>query len=492
MRASGILLPIASLPGPYGIGGFSREAYKFVDQLNIAGQKYWQILPIGPTGYGDSPYQSFSTFAGNPYYIDLEDLMNRGWISQEDCQGYNFGTNQRIVDYEKLFLSRSLILQKAFVRSHIEDQGVFWDYCNKNQSWLDDYALYMAVKKHFNGNSWIEWDMDIRLRQPEAVDKYKEIYKEDIQFYKFQQYIFSTQWERLKSYANSKEVKIIGDIPIYVAFDSADTWSNPELFQLDEERRPVAVAGCPPDGFTPTGQLWGNPLYNWEYHKNTGYKWWIDRIQYSYYLYDVIRIDHFRGFDEYYSIPFGNLTAEYGNWRPGPGYDIFEIINQKLGRLHMIAEDLGYLTDSVKELVRVSGYPGMKVLQFAFDAYNPSEYLPHNYSENCVVYTGTHDNNTVKGWFQHMCEADRAFLMEYIGVSAIEENDIAMTLIRLALGSVADLCIIPIQDYLGLGEEARINEPSTVGNNWKWRLLEGEVEHQLLLKINRMTKLYGR
>ncbi|MEF9840853.1 MAG: 4-alpha-glucanotransferase [Lachnospiraceae bacterium] len=492
MRACGILLPIASLPGSYGIGSFSKEAYKFVDQLNIAGQKYWQILPLGPTGYGDSPYQSFSTFAGNPNYIDLEDLIDRGWICKEECCACEYGAGDRYIDYEQVDVSHEMNLRKAFHASHIEEQEGFWQYCRSNEEWLEDYALYMTLKKHFNGKSWCEWELDIRLRHPEAMEQYRKQYQEELLFYRFQQYMFHIQWNRLKNYANSKGIQIIGDLPIYVAFDSVDTWANPELFQLNEVGMPVAVAGCPPDGFAPTGQLWGNPLYQWEYHKNTGYQWWISRIKHSSSLYDVIRIDHFRGFDEYYSIPFGNPTAEHGNWKPGPGYEIFQIMNQKLGELHIIAEDLGYLTDSVRELVRITGYPGMKVLEFAFDAYNPSEYLPYHYSKHCVVYTGTHDNNTVKGWFLHMSHEDRRFLCEYIGVEMLEERDASMALIRLALGSVADLCMIPIQDYLNLGEEARMNEPSTVGNNWKWRLVEGEIKEELLGKMNHMSRVYGR
>lgn len=492
MRTSGILLPIASLPGPYGIGCFSKNAYEFVDQLKAGGQRYWQILPLGPTGYGDSPYQSFSTFAGNPYFIDLTALIEEGVITEEECKQYNFGESSRYIDYEKLYLSRFLILRKAFERSNSCANKAFIRFCEENGDWLEDYALYMVIKNHYKGKSWCEWEEDIRLRKPEAIAEYQVEFAEDILFYQYQQYLFDCQWSKLKQYANEQGIKIVGDIPIYVAFDSADTWANPELFQLDEERMPTAVAGCPPDGFSATGQLWGNPLYNWEYHKKTGYEWWMKRIKYSYNLYDVIRIDHFRGFDEYYSIPYGDKTAEFGTWLPGPGYDIFQKLNKKLGNMDIIAEDLGYLTNTVRALVKNSGYPGMKVLQFAFDSREESDYLPHNYDHNCVVYTGTHDNNTVVGWFKTISKEDRELALEYLGRRTMKNDDIAWEIIRLAQASVAEICIVPIQDYLKLDESARINEPSTVGKNWKWRLYEGEIEEQMLAQMRRITKLYGR
>ncbi|MGO5052752.1 4-alpha-glucanotransferase [Lachnospiraceae bacterium LCP25S3_G4] len=492
MRASGVLLPIASLPGPYGIGCFSKEAYKFIDQLRTAGQRYWQILPLGPTGYGDSPYQSFSTFAGNPYFIDLTALIELGLISEEECTTYDFGEDLRSIDYEKLYLSRFLILRKAYERSDIKKKAEFHEFCEQNKEWLDDYALYMVVKNHFQGKSWCEWEEDIRLRTSDAINLYSKLYENDILFYKFQQYLFGMQWKKLKKYANNKGIKIIGDIPIYVAFDSADTWANPELFQFDMSCMPTTVAGCPPDGFSATGQLWGNPLYRWEYHAATGYEWWLKRIQYSYSLYDVIRIDHFRGFDEYYSIPFGHETAEHGQWIQGPGYDIFQKLNQKLGLMDIIAEDLGYLTDSVKELVKATGYPGMKVLQFAFDSREESDYLPHNYKHNSVVYTGTHDNNTLLGWVKTISKEDRALAVDYLGAKSLDDIALARGVIRLAQSSVADTCIIPIQDYLELGEAARVNEPSTVGKNWKWRMLENEIKPELLEQMKHMTKLYGR
>lgn len=345
MRKSGVLLPVSSIPSKYGIGTFSKQAYEFIDMLAQAGQRYWQILPLGPTGYGDSPYQSFSTFAGNPYYIDLETLVEEGLLTKEDCDRYDFGDNIEYIDYEKIYLSRFRVLRTAFENSHIEQDEKFREFVHENGYWLDDYALYMAVKNSFDGVSFIEWDEDIKLRKEDALKSYRNKYKEEIVFYQFQQFLFAKQWSALKAYANEKEIQIIGDIPIYVAFDSADTWANPTLFQLDENLTPLAVAGCPPDSFSATGQLWGNPLYRWDYHKETDYEWWMKRIAYCFTLYDVVRIDHFRGFDEYYSIPYGDLTAEFGHWEKGPGYDIFQTMKEKLGKKAVIAEDLGFLTD---------------------------------------------------------------------------------------------------------------------------------------------------
>jgi len=493
MRRSGVLLPITSIWSEYGIGAFSEECYEFVDFLEKAGQSLWQILPLGPTGYGDSPYQSFSTFAGNPYFIDLKKLIEAGWITKEDCEeGLSEGEAEqdRYVDYEKIYLTRFQILKKAYLNSGISQDEEFRKFCAENAYWLDDYALYMAVKNSFGGKSWSEWDEDIRLRAPAALKKYREKFAKEVEFYQFQQYLFEKQWFALKAYANKKGIKIIGDIPIYVALDSADTWASPELFQLDENRVPTDVAGCPPDAFSATGQLWGNPLYRWEYHKETGYEWWIKRIERCYELYDIVRIDHFRGFDEYYSIPYGDETAEAGRWKEGPGYDIFKAIKEKSGKKEVIAEDLGYLTPSVMKLVKKSGYPGMKVLLFAFDSREPSNYLPHNYDHNCVVYTGTHDNDTVEGWIKSAGRADVSFALKYLGVK--RRKDLRKALIRAALSSTADTAVIPLQDYLGLDNSARINKPSTIGTNWKWRLLPGELSEELAQEMAEMAKLYGR
>ncbi len=492
MRKSGILLPVASLPSRYGIGCFSREAYVFIDRLKEAGQSYWQILPLGPTGYGDSPYQSFSTFAGNPYFIDPEDLIARGYLTKEACEAYDFGEDEQSVDYEKIYSSRFKLLREAYQNSNIRKEKEFQNFVKKHDFWLEDYALYMAVKESFDNICWVEWDEDIKLRKQSALEHYRQKLADEVEFYQFQQYLFYTQWEKLKAYANENGIKIIGDIPIYVAFDSSDAWANPELFQFDENCTPIAVAGCPPDAFAETGQLWGNPLYRWDYHKETGYAWWIKRLAACYQLYDVVRIDHFRGFDQYYSIPYGEPTAENGVWKQGPGYDIFRVLKEKLGEKEVIAEDLGFLTDSVIELVKQSGYPGMKILQFAFDSREESDYLPHNYTQNSVVYTGTHDNDTVTGWYDTLQDEDKKLCDNYLNLTKCDKSKLHWEFIRAAMASVSYLAIIPMQDYLGLSSEARINIPSTLGNNWKWRMRSGEFTKELAKEIKAMTKLYGR
>lgn len=490
MRRSGILMPVSAFPSRYGIGTFSKEAYDFVDFLADAEQSLWQLLPLGPTGYGDSPYQSFSTFAGNPYFIDPDDLVEKGWLTAKECEATFAGSDSDDIDYEHIYKTRFKLLRKAYERSDINRDKDFLKFSEDNAFWLDDYALYMAVKNSFDSVSWIEWDEDIRLRRPSAVSSYRKKYADEITFYKFQQYMFSVQWMALKKYANGKGVQIVGDIPIYVAFDSADTWSHPELFQLDEENLPIAVAGCPPDAFSATGQLWGNPLYKWEVHAATGFEWWIRRFEYCYRLYDMVRIDHFRGFDEYYSIPYGDETAEFGHWEKGPGYEIFKAFKKALGSKPVIAEDLGFLTDSVIKLVKKTGYPGMKVLLFAFDSREPSDYLPHMYTRDTVVYTGTHDNDTVEGWIESAKRADVSFAARYLGVK--RRRDIREALIRAAHSSVSDTCIIPMQDYLGLDNTARINMPSTLGGNWVWRMDRNALTDELSEHIRDLTILYGR
>ena len=350
--------------------------------------------------------------------------------------------------------------------------------------------MYMAVKDSLGGVSWIEWKEDIRLRKPKAMKKYEKELSKDIAFYSYQQYLFSKHWRALKEYANKKGIQIVGDIPIYVAFDSADTWANPELFQLDKKNVPIAVAGCPPDAFSATGQLWGNPLYKWEYHEETNFAWWMRRLAHCFSIYDIVRIDHFRGFDEYWAIPYGDETAEHGEWKPGPGCKLFEVMKKTLGNRAVIAEDLGFLTPSVLKLVKKTGYPGMKILQFAFESGAENEYLPHNYTNNCVVYTGTHDNDTVNGWIPSLSRKDLAFAKKYLNVRRTSE--ICETLIRTALGSVADTAIIPMQDYLGLGGEARINTPSTLGGNWEWRMEQDACTDALSEHILEMTQTYGR
>jgi 4-alpha-glucanotransferase len=492
MRASGILLPVSSIPSNYGIGCFSKEAYEFVDQLAKAGQKYWQILPLGPTGYGDSPYQSFSTFAGNPYFIDLEVFIREGLLSEEDCRSCDWGGSESYVDYEKMYQSRYKLLRKAFQRYDCEADAEFVRFVKNNAFWLDDYCMYMAIKDEQQGNGWNEWPKELKDRTLQAMEQAKLRLDSEIRFYMFQQYWFGKQWCWLKTYANNQGIEIIGDVPIYVAFDSADTWANPELFQFDEENLPAAVAGCPPDAFSATGQLWGNPLYNWDYHKKTGYAWWIRRMSHCMELYDVVRIDHFRGFDEYYSIPYGDATAEFGHWEKGPGLELFEVLNSRIENMKVIAEDLGFLTETVLELVKNTGYPGMKVLQFAFDESMDSAYLTHKYDKNCVVYTGTHDNETTRGWYEGLDEFQRNFAQEYTNCKGRSMEECVWSLIRAAQASVADLAVIPIQDYLCLGNEARMNAPSTLGYNWKWRLTKGQITEELLKKIHDLTRLYGR
>lgn len=488
-RASGILLHITSLPSPFGIGTLGTEAYHFIDFLHQAGQRYWQILPIGPTSYGDSPYQSYSTFAGNPYLIDLTLLTGEGLLPEEEFASLNWGTDAETVNYQALEQNRFAVLRKAFARF---DAGAdaFLDFTRQQQGWLDDYALYMALKGQNNGRGWMDWDSGIRLREDGALAAVRENLSGEIQFWQFIQFKFFQQWNRLKQYALEKGIKIIGDIPIYVAADSADVWANQRLFQLAPDGRPTEVAGCPPDAFSATGQLWGNPLYRWDVHREDGYRWWMERIRAAKERYDVTRIDHFRGFDSYYAIPYGDETAENGRWCEGPGLDFFNTLKHTLGEVPVIAEDLGYLTDSVRKLLKNTGYPGMKVLQFAFDSREQSDYLPHNYNKNCVVYTGTHDNDTIDGWFHAIPEADAAFCSDYLRLN--REEGLHWGFVKAALASVGDTAIAQMQDFLNLGTEARMNTPSTVGGNWKWRLLPGALTPQLAEAIRHITGLYGR
>ncbi|NFT06118.1 MULTISPECIES: 4-alpha-glucanotransferase [unclassified Clostridium] len=490
-RSSGIIMHIASLPGEFGIGTFGKEAYEFADFLKESHQKYWQILPIGPTSYGDSPYQSFSAFAGNPYFIDFNLLKKDGLLKSKDYSNLNFGKDKEDIDYGLIFVEKMKVLRKAYERFKLNLPADLKEFEEENQ-WLDDYSLYMALKSKFELKSWQKWDINIKLRKKEVLNKYREELKDEINLWKFIQYKFFEQWTNLKKYVNDLDIEIIGDIPIYVAEDSADIWANPKAFLLDEETLvPLKVSGCPPDNFAVTGQLWGNPIYNWDYIDKTNYKWWIDRMKQSSKLYDVIRIDHFRGFESYWSIPYGDPTAENGEWVKGPGMKLFNAIKKELGDIKIIAEDLGFLTDEVVKFREESGFPGMRVLQFAFVGDAANRDLPHNYEENCIAYTGTHDNNTFRGWLEKTgTEEEIEASIKYLGLN--KEEGYNWGFIRGVWSSKAYLSIALIQDFLNLGNESRINVPSTLGQNWRWRAKEDVFTDELAEKIYEITKMYGR
>ena len=491
MRRAGILMHISSLPSPYGIGTMGQTAREFVDFLAAGGQSCWQILPIGQTSYGDSPYQSFSSFAGNPYFIDLDELAGQGLLQPEEYQSLDWGGDPASVDYGLMYRTRYPVLRLACGRLLEREREGVEQFSRENCDWLEDYALFMALKDSHSGVSWHQWPEGERLRRPEALEQARQALKADMDFWKCVQYLFFRQWYALKSYANSKGIAIIGDLPIYVAGDSADVWADPEQFQLDEARQPTAVAGCPPDGFSADGQLWGNPLFDWERMKGEGYRWWLRRIAFQFRIYDTLRIDHFRGFDAYYAIPAGDTTARNGQWRPGPGIDFFHAVDQALGQKDIIAEDLGFLTDSVRQLLRETGYPGMKVLEFAFDSRDTgSDYLPHCYTPHCVVYTGTHDNDTIQGWMRSAPQKDVEFAKDYLRLT--EQEGYHWGMIRSAWASAADLAVMQMQDILGLGEEARMNVPSTLGTNWKWRALPGSYGSELAQRLYHETQVYQR
>ena len=500
MRYSGILLPVFSLPSPYGVGCFSKEALKWVDFLADAGQKYWQILPLGPTGYGDSPYQSFSVFAGNPYLIDPGQLYAAGLLTEAEYQESLYPGDSEQIDYQWLYEHRLHLLQCACRRASFADDPDYKHFLEENGEWLTDYGLFIGIKTLQGGKCWNEWPEPLRKRDPDVLAKMAEKCHETIQLYRFIQYVFEKQWLAVKAYANEKGIKIIGDIPIYAAFDSADAWAHPELFQIDEEGHPLAVAGVPPDGFSATGQVWGNPLYDWDYHRLHGFSWWKRRMQKCFSLCDVVRIDHFRGFDEYFSIPEGSKSAADGIWKKGPGIALFDVIGSVAGGKSIIAEDLGYMTDTVRQLVKDTGYPGMKVLQFAFDSRdssNAADYLPENYPENCVVYTGTHDNDTTAGWMHAILPEELKAAATYIGLDPdhepVSEQAFVRAFIAAAMESRAKLCIIPMQDYLELGSDARTNIPSTHEGNWQWRLGETVLsDHQLISHIREVTERANR
>ncbi len=489
-RSSGILMHISSLPSKYGIGTMGREAYRFADFLKKAGQKYWQLLPMGPTSYGDSPYQSFSTFAGNPYFIDLELLAEDGLLDTAELESINWGIEPRYVDYGKIYESRFRVLRIACERGYERDQEEVEAFAREN-SWLPNYALYMAVKQHFDMKSWLDWpDEDIRVRKSEAVAAYTEKLQEDIRFFTYLQYLFYRQWNALREYIHSLGIQIIGDLPIYVAMDSADVWAEPEFFQLGEGNVPTEVSGVPPDYFGADGQLWGNPLYDYDKMRADGFGWWIRRVEGASRLFDVIRIDHFRGFESYWAVPYGAETARNGRWRKGPGMALVGVLTSWFQGLELIAEDLGFLTPEVHQLLSESGLPGMKVLEFAFDAREPSSYLPHTYDRNCVCYVGTHDNETVMQWKAQADPVDITYARKYLGLSSAEGFNWGV--IRGGMSSVADTFVAQMQDYLGLGAEGRMNTPGTSAGNWQWRMLPGEASASLARKIFRYTKMYGR
>jgi 4-alpha-glucanotransferase len=486
MRRSGVLLHISSLPSPYGMGSFGKSAYEFVDFLHQAEQTYWQILPLGPTSYGDSPYQTFSAFANNPYFIDLDLLIEEGLLTKEDIQSTYY--SDRYVEYKELYEERFIVLKKAFHRFNRNDYK-FQQFTFDQRKWLFDYAFFMALKVYHQGASWESWQEDLRLRKPETMEHYKDLLQEDIIFYEFLQFKAFEQYHHLKHYANKKGIKLIGDMPIYVSYDSSDVWANPNYFYLDEKRMPIEVAGVPPDNFSADGQLWGNPLYDWDHLAKDDYAWWVDRVSASMQLFDMIRIDHFIGFQNYFAIPFGHKSAVLGTWKKGPGIELFHVIKRQLGEVNIIAEDLGVITDDVRKLLKSTGFPGMKLLQFAFDSREESDYIPHLYERNVIAYTGTHDNETTAQWFEKLPAKDLEYCLSYINHTSGNPVD---SLIKATLSCVADTAIIPMQDWLSLGVEARMNIPSTTGNNWKWRMVKEDLNENLLKKMKSFTLLYGR
>ena len=489
MRESGILMHITSLPGAYGVGTMGEEAFRFVDFLKAAGQTNWQILPLNPTGYGDSPYQSCSAYAGNPYLIDLDKMVEAGLLEKNDLEGVFWGAEAERVDFGAQYNNRFAVLRKAYAR--FQGGEAFDTFCRENSRWLPDFALFMALKGKFQGQPWYHWEKKLKFREPDALWEVRHELAEEIRFYSFVQFLFEEQWSALREYAHAAGIRIIGDVPIYVPLDSVDVWSNPELFQLDSELAPTDVAGVPPDAFTADGQLWGNPLYRWDVMEKNGYAWWINRLAAAGKRYDVIRFDHFRGFEAYWSVPATAETARGGHWAKGPGLDFIQAIQKALPELDLIAEDLGFLTQEVLDMLRDSGLPGMKVLEFAFDSREPSEYLPHTYPVNSVCYTGTHDNMTMRQWFDTADKAAVEYATEYMALT--EQEGLVWGTIRTAMASVSKLCIVPLQDYLDLGAHARMNFPGTqTSDNWTWRVKSGMTTPELAEKINRMTVLYGR
>ena len=481
---------ISSLPSPYGIGTLGKAAYDFADFLHRAGQRYWQILPIGPTSYGDSPYQSFSTCAGNPYFIDLDLLEQDGLLTREEIDAVDWGTDAGRVDYGFQYSVRFDLLYNAYLRGRDRDADALREFRDANP-WVEEYALYMALKRSNSMQSWEHWPEEIRLRRPGAADTYATVLAEDTNFFIYLQFLFFRQWNRLRDYVHGLGIRIIGDLPIYVPYDSCDVWANPRLFQLDEGGLPTGVAGVPPDYFSEDGQLWGNPLYNWDAMRADGYRWWMQRIAAAGRLFDVIRIDHFRGLESYWSVPYGDVNARRGHWVKGPGQDFIDAVHRRFPELHLIAEDLGFLTPEVIELQRNSGYPGMKLLEFAFDPREPSNYLPHRYTTNCICYSGTHDNETLVQWLDGASPETVQYVQEYLGLR--DRSECVSGILRAGMASVADVFIAQLQDYLELGAEARMNEPGTLSTkNWSWRVDASLLTDELADRIARMVKLYER
>ncbi len=488
MRSSGILMHISSLPSPYGIGTLGKAAYDFADFLHAAGQHYWQLLPIGPTSYGDSPYQSFSTCAGNPYFIDLDLLVADGLLLQAEVDAIDWNAHAERVDYGFQYSVRFDLLYKAYLRGRDRDADAVRRFRDENP-WVEEYALYMALKRSNGMRSWETWPEEIRLRKPGAIETYSVVLAEDVNFFIYLQHLFFLQWNALRSYLRRLGIEVIGDLPIYVPYDSCDVWANPHLFQLDGNGTPVGVAGCPPDCFSEDGQLWGNPLYDWDKMRQDGYGWWKQRIAAAGKLFDVIRIDHFRGLESYWFVPYGDATARNGHWVKGPDHDFIYALHAAFPNLRLIAEDLGFLTDDVIRLQHDSGYPGMKVLEFAFDPREPSNYLPHRYPANCICYSGTHDNETLMQWLAHTSDETRAYVADYLGTS----GDLCWGILRAGMASVADTFIAQLQDYLALGEESRMNEPGTLSTkNWSWRVAPDALTPALAERIRHLTKLYER
>ena len=490
-RGAGILLPVSSLPSPYGIGTLGKAAYEFIDQLKRAGQKYWQVLPVGPTSFGDSPYQSFSAFAGNPYFIDFDMLLEEGLLTKEEFQQENWGNDPSDADYALLFQKRFAVLRRAYARSSLRNNRDFLRFCRRNQFWLEDYCLYMALKDYFGSREWLLWDADIRFRKKEAVERYRKQLREDIEFWKFCQFTFFSQWKKLKKYANKNGIRIIGDIPLYVALDSADVWANGELFELDERKKPIHIAGVPPDCFSAEGQRWGNPLYDWKKMEKDGFTWWYERMKANASLYDVIRIDHFIGIVNYWSIPADCPTAVDGEWKKGPGRKLTDVIQKATPKADIIAEDLGVVGANVRKLIDKTGWPGMKILEFAFDSGADNEYLPHNYKNpNCIVYGGTHDNETLAGFYGARKKKELKYLFRYLGIS--EKKEIPSAILRAGYASIANTAIFQMQDILELDNSARMNYPSTVGTNWRWRLLPGQFTKEHQKRLKKYCRIYGR